>query len=420
MKTLRSASKLNLFPRIIQSRLNMFIFFLAFPAFSVLGNSITFFIFLDLIYRAGIRKVNFRGHHLFFAFFTVGLISSIFTPVIDRHPGIVSVIIILIQFLYWIGVTSFIIKNYSRIDLMQLSKWMFTGSLIYIFVFFIFPFNFNSGLVSIEFEPGRNGLIFNLLCTIPLSFYYIYQRWNKKGVLIFSFFFFVAMLFTNGRAGVIILLIQILLILNIVFVKIRKYFRFILICSIPIIVLFQSDKGLVLIEKLSYEVSKINEPLGKLILSNKTGSIERDKSWLQRKLLISKGKEIFFEHPFIGIGPNNFKYYDSELNSFSKFDFLQGNTREFYNGRSAHNSYMQILVEFGLIGFIFYIIILFRPIFLFRRNLLKATLKIEHLPIISLLGVAIHFYAISAFTGAITWMIIGLCWAQTTKLVRKK
>ena len=76
-------------------------------------------------------------------------------------------------------------------------------------------------------------------------------------------------------------------------------------------------------------------------------------------------------------------------------------------------------MEFGLIGFFFYIIILFRPIFLFRRNLLKGTLKIEHLPIISLLGISIHFYAISAFTGAIPWLIIGLCWAQTTKLVRK-
>ena len=420
MKTLRSASKLNLFPRNIQSRLNMFVLFLAFPAFSVLGNSITFLIFLDLIYRVGKSKVNFRGHHLFFAFFTVGLISSIFTPVIDRHPGIVSVIIILIQFLYWIGIASFTIKNYSRIDLMQLSKWMMTGSLIYIFVLFIVPFNFNSGLLSIEFKPGRNALVFNLLCTIPLSFYYIHKRWNRKGVLIFSFFFFVTMLFTNGRAGSIILLIQIFFIFSIVFIKIRKYFRFILICSIPIIILFQSDKGMELVEKISYEVSKINQPLGMLILSSKTGSLERDKSWSSRKLFISKGKEIFFERPFIGIGPNNFKYYDSNLNLYSKFDYLQGNTKEFYNRRSAHNSYMQILVEFGLIGFIFYIIILFRPIFLLRRNLLKATLKIEHLPIISLLGVAIHFYAISAFTGAIPWLIIGLCWAQTTKLVRKK
>jgi len=419
MKTLRSTSKLNLFPRIIQSRLNMLIFFLAFPSFSVLGNSITFFIFIDLIYRVGIRKVNFRKQHFFFAFLTVGVISSIFTPVIDRHPGIISVIIILIQFLYWISVALFIIKNYSRIDLMQLSKWMLIGTLIYIFMFYIFPFNFKSGLVSIEFGPGRNALVFNLLCTIPLSFYYIYKRWNRKGVIIFSFFFLFAMLYTNGRAGSIVLLIQILLILNIVFFKIQKYFRFILICSIPIIVLFQSDKDHVIIQKISYEVSKINEPLGKLIMTNKTGSIERDKSWLSRKLMISKGKEIFFEHPFIGIGPMNFRYYDSELNSYSEFDYLQGTSKKMYNSRSAHNSYMQVLVEFGLIGFIFFIVILFRPIFLFRRNLLKGTLKIEHLPIISLSGIAIHFYAISAFTGAIPWLIIGLCWAQTTKLVRK-
>jgi hypothetical protein len=31
-----------------------------------------------------------------------------------------------------------------------------------------------------------------------------------------------------------------------------------------------------------------------------------------------------------------------------------------------------------------------------------------HLPLIALVGISIHFYAITAITGAIPWMVIGL------------
>lgn len=411
MKTLRSTPKLKPFSKSIQFRLNMFILFLAFPAFSVLGNSITFYIFIDLIFRLGIRKVNFKGRYLFFAFFTVGLISSIFTPVADRHPGILPAIIILIQFLYWISIASFFIKNYSRINLMQLSKWMLIGTLMYVFVFFIIPFNFKSGLVSIEFEPGRNALVFNFLCSIPLSFYYIYKRWDKRGVLIGLFFFLFVMLATNGRAGAIVFLIESLLILCVVYVKAQKYFRFVLIVIIALFIFSHSDSNQERIQVFSYQVGKINPRLGELLRSGEDGSFKRDKSWLQRKLLIEKGMEIFIKHPFIGIGPNLYRYYDSDLDAYSSFDYLQNNPKEFYNQRSAHNSYIQVLAEFGIIGFTLFAIILLAPMLLFIRLLFKAKLKIEHFPLISLIGISIHFYTVSAFTGAISWIIFGFSWA---------
>lgn len=421
MNMLVKNSLLKPFSRRIQFRLNMFVLFLAFPAFSVLGNSITFYLFLDLILRVGIKKnINYKGPYLFLAFLTVGFISSIFTPVVDRHPGFFSAVLILIQFIYWITLASFLIKNYFRINLIELSKWMFIGTLIYIFVFFIFPFNFELGFASIEFKPGRNALVFNLLSSIPLSFYYILKRWGKKGALIGLFFFLLVMLSTNGRAGSIIFLIQALLIIGIVYIKVQKNFRLILIMLCTVFVLSQTDSYQAQMLILSYQVDKINPRLGALLRLGDDGSLKRDKSWLQRKLLISKGKEIFAKHPFIGIGPMNFRYYDSKLEEYSTFNFLQGNSRELYNSRSAHNSYIQVLTEFGLVGFIFFLVIIFRPIYFFWRNFNSATLKVEHLPIVCLIGISIHFYAISAFTGAIPWLVIGLSWALLNINSKKK
>ena len=191
-----------------------------------------------------------------------------------------------------------------------------------------------------------------------------------------------------------------------------------MLCTV--FVLSQTDSYQAQMLILSYQVDKINPRLGALLRLGDDGSLKRDKSWLQRKLLISKGKEIFAKHPFIGIGPMNFRYYDSKLEEYSTFNFLQGNSRELYNSRSAHNSYIQVLTEFGLVGFIFFLVIIFRPIYFFWRNFNSATLKVEHLPIVCLIGISIHFYAISAFTGAIPWLVIGLSWALLNINSKKK
>lgn len=405
------------FSKIEQTRLNLFVFFLAFPAFSVLGNSITFFIFIDLILRKGVfTKSRFKGKSFFITFFLIGIIASIFTPVTERHPGILSTTVIMVQFLYWILIASFVIRHRRDINFLEISKWMFYGTVVYLLVFFIAPINFKSTLISIEFGPGRNALVFNLLCSIPLSFYYIYYRWYKKGVIAFLFLFFIAMLMTNGRAGSIIYIIQMLLIVGMVFSSVRKGGRILLIAFFGLFVFSQTDTGELISDRVSDRIETLNPRLGKLLNSGGDDALNRDKSWLQRKLLISKGKEIFRNYPFLGVGPNNFKYYDSELKEYSAYDFLQGNSKELYNSRSAHNSYIQVLSEFGVFGFVVFLLILFVPIITTARKIVSFNLNLEFLAIVSLIGISIHFYVISAFTGAIPWLIIGLTWAIVNQL----
>ena len=89
------------FDRRIQPLLNWFAFFLAYPALTVLGNSVTFYIFLIIVYRQGFfwRKPS-KGVRLLYTFFFIVIASALFAPYSEmpRHPGITSTLQILVQY----------------------------------------------------------------------------------------------------------------------------------------------------------------------------------------------------------------------------------------------------------------------------------------------------------------------------------
>jgi O-antigen ligase len=131
--------------------------------------------------------------------------------------------------------------------------------------------------------------------------------------------------------------------------------------------------------------------------------------------MIEKGKEIVTEHPFIGVGPNNFKYYKSELTAYSnsaQFDRLQSvSYRKLSEDTSAHNTYLQAITEFGILGFIIFLIIILKPIFFILQQFISNKLKTEHLLLVSLIGMSIHFFTVANLSGALPWFIIGLSWS---------
>ena len=79
-----------------------------------------------------------------------------------------------------------------------------------------------------------------------------------------------------------------------------------------------------------------------------SGEERADKSMYSRVTLIEAAFEAFKTHPVLGIGANNFKYY-SHFISYS------------------HNGYMEILCDFGLVGFVVYYV----PILVFLGMAIK-------------------------------------------------
>lgn len=408
------------FSKTIQNRINWFAFFLAFPFLSIAGNSITIFIFISIAFTVGaFWQKKFVGRILFYGFLFIGILSTILTPLIERHENLASVLI-LIQYTYWIFMASFFILHAQRIDFLQVSKWIFYGVIGYTVAFYIIPFELENPLLSIEFKPGRNAFVFNMLACIPLTFYYLKQRYSKLRIVFIALLYLVILLLTNGRSGSIIILMQLLLIFSVLSPTIQKTTKWMVLFLGMVFVVFENDEVQIILNSSADQVETINPRLASLMRSEGEGDLTMDKSWLIRKLMIDKGEEIIRHYPLIGVGPNNFKFYKAELNTYKTYDRLQSIDKKIFDNKtSAHNTYLQVVTEFGIIGALFYVLILLRPIWLFLKKFISSTLSIEHLTLISLFGIVIHFYTIANLSGALPWFILGLSWTYFQPMIRK-
>ena len=103
--------------KLLKKLINIYLFFLAFPCIYIFGNSITFYIFLIIIFRVGpFWNSKFNSDKYYKIFFAIVLISSLLIPYSEmpRHPGIISTLKILIQYLYWILLACFFSKYLSN------------------------------------------------------------------------------------------------------------------------------------------------------------------------------------------------------------------------------------------------------------------------------------------------------------------
>lgn len=402
-----------------QKVLNWFVFFLAFPAIDLLGNSITFYLFLILSLKVGSYWAKpFRGKYLLILFLLLAFISSVLAPNMVRHPGLSGSIKILIQYFYWVFVAIFFITQKRRIDLIAISKWFLFGTLIAIFCFYFYKIKFTIPLIDIHFGISRNSFVFNLLCAIPICFLFIFKTFGKKVAFGFMPFFLLVMLFTDGRSGAVLIFLQLVLISAIISPLILKISRIVVPVLGLLFIVFQTDAAQVYLDQFADDIEAVNPRFASLLRGEGEGDLSFDKSWLERKLMVQKGMEIFKEYPLRGVGPDNFSYYDSKLSvlEFSQFDRLRAEDASYFNARSAHNSYIQVLSEMGIFGLLLLIALLFSPLLYFLKKLFFGQISFQYLPFVSLLAITMHLYAITALTGAISWMIIGLAWGVISDL----
>ena len=142
------------------------------------------------------------------------------------------------------------------------------------------------------------------------------------------------------------------------------------------------------------------------------GDLTFDKSWLTRKLMIEKGKEILTDYPFLGVGIGHYDKFSAELSSLhtEEFSRLVGPAYDeaYYNHKSAHNSYVHLASEMGIIGFISLLLVLVPPLLIALKKLILLTIDQDDLILISLTGICIHFYTITSLPGTVTWFVIGI------------
>ena len=399
------------FSKYSQHILNLFVFFIAFPAIDLFGNSITFYLFIFAVLRIGaFLDKPFKGKVLLLIFLVLAILSMISTPYMPRNPGFFQNTKTLIQYTYWISIYLFLISQYDRIDLFALSKWVFWGTITSTICFYFFSLKFYTPIIEFHTGNSRNSFVFNMLCAIPISFYYVTIKWGKKIFFLAMPFFLVVMFYTDGRSAAIIIIIQLVIIASIIFSSFNRMARFLVPVFALLYLLSQSESTQIYLNGLADEIESANPRFASLLRGEQQGDLSFDKSWLTRKLMVDKGIEIFKAYPLRGIGLENFNYYDGKMATLSQYERLGAGDAEYFNTRSAHNSYVQLLAETGILGISLFIIILAVPTIFFFKRFFENALNVNYLPLVGLFGAAIHLYAIAALTVAILWMLIGLSW----------
>ncbi len=136
-------------------------------------------------------------------------------------------------------------------------------------------------------------------------------------------------------------------------------------------------------------------------------TLERDKSFQTRKLTTRKGWHLFLENPIYGVGPKRFIKEPTDI-QLPKFIRSSGRTK--FERRSAHNSYVMLLAEGGLIAIVpFTIFILWLATAGLRAALFLAKNgEVWSLSVYtSFICLNIHLWTLSGITLTSPWFIYG-------------
>ncbi len=400
----------------LQVWLNVMAFFLAFPSIYILQNSVYFYAFIIVLIATkkitGRFLLKNRFTTITLLIFISGTISSIFHPILKFDPGFISKFNIIVHFAYWLAIGAYFASWMKHINIYLLSKWVTIGFFSQVLAFYFL--NTKIDLIIIKIAPGisRNGFVFNVICFSGFVLYYLYKKYGKTGLNIGNILILIALLFTNGRAGASISLLIFILSLSVVHRSFKILTKFFLISGIFFLFFSSINKNFIanLAHSVVPIVSKINPRFADLLIGEGEGDLTFDRSWLLRKLMVDKSIEIYKKHPVLGIGWNNFIYYDDDLKTLNDFQYerLQNLDSDYLNTRSAHNSYAQLLAETGTIG-IFLLLLLIIPIlFKLAIEIINGSNNILILFYISFLAASIHLYVISSITGANFWFLLGV------------
>lgn len=257
-------------------------------------------------------------------------------------------------------------KSYNRFDrLYNLGFILFWSNVI------VLPFllvNLNNMIGGGILDMAFSGIPFAPYCVLSLMFatyIFLYLKKNnptsKKGLLrfsrplywFFSLFLFILLLGGARRTPLVISIVLTLGFLylyygtnlwqRVVIIGVMMYSVFLFVISIPIIIERYGDQFYTL-----ERFSQIEFDAGGNISEGKFS-----KSYMDRLLIWDSYFKLVRENPVFGTG-----LFNSKIHHVDRFK----NWR--LAGYSPHNSYISIIVEQGYIGIFFFLIVLFRSIFL--------------------------------------------------------
>jgi O-antigen ligase len=397
----------NSFFKANQKYLNLFTFFSIFPFIKIAGISITFFLFLIIAYiflknnKKLFRITSYTDIFLLLFLFFI-FVSAILTE--DSYDGrsMFSVMKLTLQYVYWVVLALFIKTWIYRFDYLSLSKTIFYATVVSIIYYATLnPFYH-------VFYP--NSIAYTIVVAVPLSYYYMSQKFSLKTILIISLFFSIGMLFSGSRTGSALLLVELTLLITLGHSNLKKFTYILLVLSIPTIMMLSMSITEADISKFKYDIADNIEVISPKIahtLRMKENLMVRDKSMLIRLVQVQKGEQIFEQHPFFGVGIGNYTHYNVKLDIMSVSHWLRDDqARE--NRRSSQNTYLKIIAESGIFAIVT-LLVVFILIFLKGfYSLFDLTKSKERTIFIPFTALIFYGFILVTIQGALFWLLLGL------------
>lgn len=402
--------------------LNLYWLFLAWPFISI-GNSLSFYIFLLLLLvinrNGGSVLPGLKGGWawVLLAFGSVAIMSTFLSPINEEFGEKLSATKIAFQVIYWLFLVLFIVHHAEKMNLYLMGKYLAIGTWIVVGQYFFFNF---IGEIPFVTSVGRNSMVFTMLALMPFHAYYIMKRFGKIGLWAYLPCTILVMLLSEGRAGVLLIALQAMLVLfSTINRRLNFFAKLSFLLALATFITFYNDANRLVLAKslapISPRISEFVEGGGQ------AGDLNKDESWLTRKLMLRKGTEIIDEYPWFGIGLLNFSNFEAKLSALWEKDFVplqdEHDATKHFNRASSHNSYLQIWCELGYVGLALFLLLLAPPLVYLLQKIFFGVLSPSELPLISLLFICGHFYVISTITSALSWFVIGFAYAV---LVRRK
>lgn len=339
-------------------------------------------------------------------FFSLGAIASVANiPEDASAKALERAMAVLPNYLYWSLLIIILIQQRRLIKLDLVYQTIFWGVICTV-IYYLFLQQILSPLPIFN-RQTPNTFSFILICYCPIAVHYLKIRKNRNWALAFLLLLVLILLRDGRRAGMVLVLFGGLAVLYADRVEWKRLIAVVVTIPIFLITLFSSPfESFILqsserIHEMIYQTEKIQK---------------EDRSYLTRVAMVKKGLAIFERHPYTGIGLNNFTNYSIDFDrSFEGANYVVYKSK--IQEKSAHNSYISILAEGGLVLLIPLVLILTYNItyFLFNFNRLSSYLPIY----IGIMAMSIHLYFISAIVNVFAWFLIGLACAVTSMSKRR-
>ncbi|MDD3580664.1 MAG: O-antigen ligase family protein [Desulfobacca sp.] len=136
--------------------------------------------------------------------------------------------------------------------------------------------------------------------------------------------------------------------------------------------------------------------------------LDQDKSFQTRQLMIQKGWKMFLDSPVFGAGAGNFR---KEMVRLELSQVMRHVSQARLNRKSAHNSYLALLGETGLVGCLPFAMLILTLVIKGYQAVLALARREEFWGLgiyVGFLMMSLHLWALSGLTGTGTWVMYGL------------